>query len=138
MRRGESRSGRRNTLWGALAAELTLKHDGTQARVAVLQQLMLTVVALAVTAFAVIARIPGDLTMFFTGVGMVFVLAVVTMLVPWSRLSPWAVGVIPVLDIVAIMLMRVAFPESGLALLWLFPASCASSLWSRRAALPIR
>ena len=120
-RRGEDRSGRRSTLWRSLIGELTPYRDGTSARVAVLQQLMLGLVVLAVAAFAIIAAIPGDLTLFFTGVGVVFVLTIVTLLVPWNALSPWAVGIVPVLDIVAILLMRVAFPESGLALLWLFP-----------------
>lgn len=126
-RRGEDRSGRRSTRWRSLIGELTPYRDGTQARVAVLQQLMLGLVVLAVAAFAIIAAIPGDLTLFFTGIGVVFVLTIVTLLVPWNTLSPWVVGAIPLLDIVAIMLMRAAFPESGLALLWLFPVMWLSA-----------
>ena len=94
---------------------------------AVLQQVMLAVVVLVITAFAIIAAIPGDLTLFFVGVAMVFVMTIVTMLVPWNAISPWAVGIVPVIDVVAILFMRAAFPESGIALLWLFPVMWLSA-----------
>lgn len=126
-RRGEERSGSRSTFWRSLAAELTPYRDQAQARGGVLQQLMLCVVVLIVAAFALIAAVPGNLTVFFVGVGIVFVATIVTMLVPWNSLSPWAIGIIPLLDIVAITLMRAAYPESGMALLWLFPVMWLSA-----------
>ncbi len=92
-----------------------------------LQQLMLAVVVLAVTAFAIVAAVPGDYTIFFVGVGMIFVLTVATVLIPWNSLPAWAIGVIPALDIVAILFIRIAFPQSGLALLWLFPVMWLSA-----------
>lgn len=42
--------------------------------------------------------------------------------VPWSRLPPYAVIVLPVVDIVAIALMRIAEPNAAFGLLWVFPA----------------
>lgn len=42
--------------------------------------------------------------------------------VPWSRLPPYAVIVLPVVDIVAIALMRLAEPNAAFGLLWVFPA----------------
>ena len=42
--------------------------------------------------------------------------------VPWSRLPPHAVIVLPVVDIVAIALMRLAEPNAAFGLLWVFPA----------------
>ncbi|KXZ61492.1 Alkaline phosphatase synthesis sensor protein PhoR [Microbacterium laevaniformans] len=42
--------------------------------------------------------------------------------VPWSRLPPHAVIVLPVVDIVAIALMRIAEPNAAFGLLWVFPA----------------
>lgn len=125
--RGVGHAASRSALWRGLVDEFTPHRDAAHARGAVLQQLMLAVVVLVVTAFAIIAAIPGDLTLFFSGVALVFVLTVVTLLVPWDKLSTWAVGAIPLLDIVAILLMRAAFPESGLALLWLFPAMWLSA-----------
>ncbi|RUA25799.1 MAG: PAS domain-containing sensor histidine kinase [Actinobacteria bacterium] len=125
--RGVGHAASRSALWLGLVDEFTPHRDAAHARGAVLQQLMLAVVVLVVTAFAIIAAIPGDLTLFFSGVALVFVLTVVTLLVPWDKLSTWAVGAIPLLDIVAILLMRAAFPESGLALLWLFPAMWLSA-----------
>ena len=111
-RRGASRAAGRSTLWRSLADDFALRRDGTEARMAVLQQVMLAVVVLVITAFAIIAAIPGDLTLFFVGVAMVFVMTIVTMLVPWNAISPWAVGIVPVIDVVAILFMRAAFPES--------------------------
>lgn len=125
--RGVGHAASRSALWRGLVDEFTPHRDAAHARGAVLQQLMLAVVVLVVTAFVIIAAIPGDLTLFFSGVALVFVLTVVTLLVPWDKLSTWAVGAIPLLDIVAILLMRAAFPESGLALLWLFPAMWLSA-----------
>ena len=125
--RGVGHAASRSALWLGLVDEFTPHRDAAHARGAVVQQLMLAVVVLVVTAFAIIAAIPGDLTLFFSGVALVFVLTVVTLLVPWDKLSTWAVGAIPLLDIVAILLMRAAFPESGLALLWLFPAMWLSA-----------
>ena len=125
--RGVGHAASRSALWRGLVDEFIPHRDAAHARGAVLQQLMLAVVVLVVTAFAIIAAIPGDLTLFFSGVALVFVLTVVTLLVPWDKLSTWAVGAIPLLDIVAILLMRAAFPESGLALLWLFPAMWLSA-----------
>ena len=114
-------------MWRSLADDFALRRDGTEARMAVLQQVMLAVVVLVITAFAIIAAIPGDLTLFFVGVAMVFVMTIVTMLVPWNAISPWAVGIVPVIDVVAILFMRAAFPESGIALLWLFPVMWLSA-----------
>ena len=102
-RRGASRAAGRSTLWRSLADDFALRRDGTEARMAVLQQVMLAVVVLVITAFAIIAAIPGDLTLFFVGVAMVFVMTIVTMLVPWNAISPWAVGIVPVIDVVAIL-----------------------------------
>ena len=79
-RRGASRAAGRSTLWRSLADDFALRRDGTEARMAVLQQVMLAVVVLVITAFAIIAAIPGDLTLFFVGVAMVFVMTIVTML----------------------------------------------------------
>ncbi|TGY37652.1 PAS domain-containing sensor histidine kinase [Microbacterium laevaniformans] len=48
--------------------------------------------------------------------------------VPWSRLPLYAVTVIPIVDIVAIALMRIAEPNAAFGLLWVFPAMWLSAI----------
>jgi signal transduction histidine kinase len=41
---------------------------------------------------------------------------------PWPRLPFWTTGILPVVDILAIALLRNSAPDAGLGLLWAFPA----------------
>ncbi|HAQ60074.1 MAG TPA: PAS domain-containing sensor histidine kinase [Microbacterium sp.] len=59
---------------------------------------------------------------FVGGLALVFVATGAALVVPWGRLHPAVAAVIPAADIVAIGILRHASPESGLSLLWAFPA----------------
>ncbi|WP_454168743.1 sensor histidine kinase [Microbacterium paulum] len=48
--------------------------------------------------------------------------------VPWTRIPAGWVAVVPIVDIFAIALLRVADPPGGLGLLWIFPAMWLASL----------
>ncbi|MBN9169873.1 MAG: PAS domain-containing protein [Microbacterium sp.] len=128
--------------------------DQTRARTAALNQLLLGSVVLFVTLLVIGQRSGTGLETYFLGVVMIFVLTGVTMVVPWNRIAPGWLAIIPVLDIVAILLLRLAIPDGGFGLLWVFPTmwlaagfgvpglcggvlgACAAFLYSALAAHP--
>lgn len=114
-------------VWRALTAEIPPRSDHTRARVGVLQQLMLTAAVVIVAIFAFFAGVPGDLALFSVGALILLMMTVVTFLVPWNSISPWVIAIVPLVDILAVLLIRVAYPQSGLALLWLFPVMWLSA-----------
>lgn len=60
--------------------------------------------------------------LFGIAVLLVVIGGVAGLAVPWSRLPAYAVIVIPIIDIIAIALMRIAEPTAAFGLLWVFPA----------------
>lgn len=52
---------------------------------------------------------------------LVFVTTGVTVLIPWHRLPHTLVMIVPLIDIVAVGIMRVSDPAAGVGLLWVFP-----------------
>lgn len=60
-------------------------------------------------------------------VTLVFVATGVAFVVPWTRLPPWAMLLLPLADIVAVAILRAAAPEAALGLLWAFPAMWVAS-----------
>lgn len=111
----------------ALVADIPPAGDRVRGRVAVLQQLMLTAAVLVVAVFAFVAGIPGIAPLFHAGILLVLVMTVVSFLVPWNSVPPWTIALVPLVDIVAILLLRLGQPQSGLALLWLFPVMWLSA-----------
>lgn len=97
--------------------------DRTRGRTATLNQLLLGSVVFALGLVIVVRRpeFDGDIALLFVGVVLVFALTAVTLLVPWNRLPPGWLAVIPILDIVAIALLQLAAPDSAMGLLWIFP-----------------
>jgi signal transduction histidine kinase len=96
--------------------------DQTRARTASLNQLLLGAVVLVISFLVLGQSIGAALEIYLLGVVLVFVLTGVTLVVPWNRVSPGWLALIPVLDIVAITIMRLAVPDGGFGLLWVFPA----------------
>ena len=96
-------------------------------RVAANNQLLLTVIVAAIF----LSGIPGgwlpDAPQFAPGAVLVIVAAIASLAVPWSRLHPSWVAVIPLCDIVAIGLMRTS-DVPGIGLLWAFPTMWLSSM----------
>ncbi len=70
----------------------------------------------------------ADGGLFGIAVLLVVLGGVAALAVPWSRLPPAAVAVIPVVDIVAITLLRISDPAAAFGLLWVFPAMWLSTL----------
>ncbi|GAA3769332.1 sensor histidine kinase [Microbacterium kribbense] len=96
--------------------------DRIRDRTAVLNQLMLSAVVLALTVIVAVTPFPGSYGLFFAGaLGTLFV-AGVTLVVPWNRIALWWMALIPLADMVAVAVLRMSSPYAGFALLWIFPA----------------
>lgn len=97
-------------------------------RVAANNQLLLTAIvgALFVVGFATQSLRNPEL--FGLGVLVIVVGAGASLAVPWTRIAPAWVAIIPLVDIGAIALLRASDPSGGLGLLWAFPVLSLSSL----------
>jgi signal transduction histidine kinase len=112
-----------------------LLRDRTRERAAVLNQLLLSLVVLILALLMVVAPAAGDLGLFFTGIVIVFAATAATVIVPWNRVSAFWLVLVPVADIVAVTIMRVGGPNSGVGLLWIFPAMWLASSWGLAGAI---
>lgn len=97
-------------------------------RVAANNQLLLTAIvgALFVVGFATQSLRNPEL--FGLGALIIVVGAGASLAVPWTRIAPAWVAIIPLVDIGAIALLRASDPSGGLGLLWAFPVLWLSSL----------
>ncbi len=95
--------------------------EGDRSRSAMLNQVIVAAVVLVITLVALIVGLRGDSALFFTGVAAVFALTAIAFVLPWSRISPMWLAMMPIADIVAVTVMRIAEPLSGFGLLWVFP-----------------
>ena len=77
---------------------------------------------LLIAIIALTTDFPGDDGLFFAGVLAVFLATGAALVMPWNRLPPGLGATIPIVDILAITVMREAHPSAGLGLLWIFPA----------------
>jgi signal transduction histidine kinase len=55
------------------------------------------------------------------GIALAFVVTGVTIVLPWHKVPRGWVMVVPILDIIAIGIVRIGEPTSGIGLLWVFP-----------------
>ncbi|KAA9087143.1 sensor histidine kinase [Microbacterium radiodurans] len=101
--------------------------DGDRSRSAMLNQIIVTAVIIVVALFSLIVGLRGDGGLFYLAVTIVFVLTGAALLVPWAAISPVWLALVPIGDIVAVALMRVAEPTAGFGLLWVFPVLWLSS-----------
>lgn len=95
--------------------------DGDRARAAMLNQIIITAVVLVVALVSLAVGLQGEAGLFFISVAGVFVLTGAAILVPWGAIGPIWLSLIPIGDILAIAMMRVAAPTAGFGLLWVFP-----------------
>jgi len=70
----------------------------------------------------------ADAGLFGLAVMLVVLGGVAALAVPWSRLPAYTVVVIPLVDVLAIALMRISDPSAAFGLLWVFPAMWLSAL----------
>ncbi len=101
--------------------------DRTRERAAVLNQLLLATVVFILAVIVALGPFGGEIALFFFGVVLVLVLTGATFLIPWNRLAPGWVAMIPALDMVAIILIQLSSPRSPLGLLWIFPVTWLSA-----------
>ncbi|MEH3088618.1 MAG: ATP-binding protein [Microbacterium arborescens] len=95
--------------------------DGDRSRSAMLNQIVITTVVLIVALVGLLVGLRGDAGLFFLAVTGVFVLTGAAIIVPWGHLPTAWLIVIPIGDILAIAVMRLAEPTGGFGLLWVFP-----------------
>jgi signal transduction histidine kinase len=69
------------------------------------------------------------------GVALVFVTTGLTVVIPWHRLPRDVVMLVPIIDTVAVGLMRVGDPAAGVGLLWVFPTLWLASYFGLRGAV---
>ena len=102
--------------------------DRSFERAAALNQLLLGLVVLVITVMLVASPAASGMPLFFAGIVLVFIATGAAVIVPWNRINAWWLTAVPVADILAITLMRLADPRSGIGLLWVFPAIWLSSM----------
>ncbi|RZU66312.1 signal transduction histidine kinase [Microterricola gilva] len=122
--RPEQRAAR--PVWRGAVSVLDL---GRPDRSIALTQLLFGAVVLAVFTTLMVFG-PGDSNpvLFYSGILLAFVACCLAVLLPWSALPPGLVLLLPLLDIVAIGFLRIAQPQLGLGLLWVFPVLWVSTL----------
>ncbi|MEX8031404.1 sensor histidine kinase [Microbacterium sp. 20-116] len=76
-------------------------------------------------------------SLFFAGTALVFAGAIAAVLVPWQGMPRWVVGLLPIVDVVAIAAMRESAPMSGLGLLWTFPAIWIGTVFGLRGIIAV-
>lgn len=121
-------AGLRTVLKRLLTADEHSRSAAARSRSAALNQLLLCAVVLVISALSLLIGSHADGVLFLTGVLLVFGGAAAALLVPWSRVPQGWLVIIPLGDIVAIALLRIAEPLGGLGLLWVFPAIWLASL----------
>ncbi|GAA3662310.1 sensor histidine kinase [Microbacterium marinilacus] len=97
------------------------RSDPSRERTIILNQLLLGLVILLAAAFVLMSGQYQDLASLILGVSGVFIATVCAIIVRWDRLPSLATIAVPALDIVSIGSLSLAYPSSGLALLWVFP-----------------
>lgn len=110
--------------------------SGTLDRSVIRSQLLFGA-ALIVVVFVLQAFAPGTMAqpLVFAGMVLAFAVTGVTLVTPWHRL-PRDLGIIvPVLDILAIGLMRIGDPQIGVGLLWILPTIWLSTYFGVRGAI---
>ncbi|MBZ4486527.1 ATP-binding protein [Microbacterium sp. cx-55] len=112
----------------SLLGERHSRSAAVRGRSAALNQLLLCAVVLIVSSLALFIGSHPNGTLFLAAVLLVFAGGAAALVVPWSQLPQGCVMVIPVIDIVAIGLLRMAEPAGGLGLLWVFPAIWLATL----------
>lgn len=101
--------------------------DSTRERVVLLNQLLLAAIVLFASGVAITLAEVRSLVPLVSGVAIVFAVTGAAVVIPWNRVPHGISIILPIVDIIAIALMRDAAPTAGLGLLWVFPAMWISS-----------
>ncbi|MCK8608265.1 PAS domain-containing sensor histidine kinase [Agromyces sp. C10] len=110
--------------------------SATLDRSVVLSQLLFgAVVVVVVFVLYVFAPLTAASPLMLTGVVMVFGACGVAVAVPWHRLPRDVVIAVPLLDALAVGVMRLGEPASGVGLLWVFPTLWLATYFGVRGAV---
>lgn len=112
-----------------------VRPDRTRERATAVNQLMLAAAALAAGGLVVVLDDVHDSDVIFVGVLMVFALTVLALVVPWNRIHPHWVTLVPIGDLLAIFLMQLGAPDDQLWLLWMVPATWLATVGGWRGLL---
>ncbi|GAA1949646.1 sensor histidine kinase [Microbacterium deminutum] len=119
--KGDPHPGRSRTSRGRSAWPRSDFVDRTRDRAATLNQLLLGSVVFVLAVLIALGPFDGDVSLFFSGVVITFVVTGATFVIPWNRIAGGWVAVVPAIDILAVTLMQLAAPDTVLGLLWIFP-----------------
>jgi len=117
--------GRLRAVLGTDAGDMPLTE--LRDRIVANNQMLLTAIVGAIFLSGIAAGWLANVPQFVVGVVIIVLAALASLAVPWSRVSPTWVGVVPLVDIAAIAFLRSA-DVPGVALLWAFPTMWLSSL----------
>jgi len=100
--------------------------DRARDRTVFLNQFLLGAVVILGLVVVLILRTYENLGLLIAGGAIAFLATGAALIVPWNRLPPLAMAIIPASDIVAIALLREGAPSGSFGLLWVFPAMWAA------------
>lgn len=106
----------------AALARRSRLHDSVRERTVLQNQVLLASIVLLGSVAILALGQARDINTFVVGMGVVFAATGAALVVPWNRFPPVVSAVIPAADIIAIGILRYASPDSGLGILWAFPA----------------
>ncbi|WP_425846166.1 sensor histidine kinase [Agrococcus sp. TSP3-2-1] len=111
-----------------MAAVTTARADGarpdrTRERATAVNQLLFSGAALVAWALMVVVGDVRQGELLFGGMLLVFALTIAALVVPWNRLPVRWIGIVPVGDLVAVLLLQLSYPDGEAWLLWTVPAT---------------
>jgi signal transduction histidine kinase len=92
-----------------------------RSRTGITLQLSLCAIIAVFSVFVFFVPLAGDLSTFLIGVLMILGAGCAIVLVPWTRAPAWAMIAVPLIDVVAITIMRQSDPTAGFSLLYFLP-----------------
>ncbi|WP_405216840.1 sensor histidine kinase [Agrococcus sp. Ld7] len=106
----------------------SVRPDRTRERATAVNQLLLAAACLVASGLIVVLDNVQDGQTLFFGVLVVFALTVAALIVPWNRIHPRWVSLVPVGDLIAIFFLQVGQPAAQLWLLWMVPATWLATI----------
>jgi len=105
--------------------------DPGRDRTVFLNQFLLSGVAIVGLVVVLTLRTYENVGALIAGGAIAFLATGAALLVPWNRVPPLAMALIPASDVVAIALLREGAPSASFGLLWVFPAMWAAWAFGR-------
>ncbi|WP_072313555.1 sensor histidine kinase [Agrococcus sp. Marseille-P2731] len=105
-----------------------VRTDRTRERATAVNQLLLAAACLAACGLVVVLDELQDGETLFFGVLSLFTLTIVALVVPWNRIHPRWVALVPIGDLAAIFQLQLGQPEAQLWLLWMVPATWLATI----------